>query len=855
MAEINVNVGGNTVQVNVEVKPASLPGPKGDPFEYEDFTPEQLEGLRGPQGIQGEKGDKGDTGERGPQGVQGIQGERGPQGADGKSAYQIALDNGFEGTEAEWLESLEASSKDLFLIKLRNENDVLVHDYTLTEVQDAAAAGRLLILLTPTGAVCEYNGISRLATGLARPHFVSVNNYASDGLSRDVYTIDDDYHALLSSAAPLRTPNPKAITFTGAVEAEYDGTSAVTVEIPTGGLPEGGEAHQQLVTDGEGDTQWENRTHWAESVEGYLLSECEAVMNDVGDEGMITQEFTSQPIAGETYTVTWNGVDYECVAESYTINDDGVPLAVVLLGNPELIGGTANDMPFVIIIYSAETAAEFGITAALAPLDGSTAVTLSIRGIIDQVHPLDEKYIPDTIARAADIPEAGLDGKSAYEYAQEGGYTGTEAEFSAKLAQNIPKTLPNPYSLLIFDGSTGDELTRYDGTATRFFSLPNEAQVAKNAAYEALQLARSGLLSYEVLADKPVGQVGKDGELIPETVLEMEEEMTVFDTIYNFEAGAVYVVTWNGMDYECTAQKFKMDFGGNSLSGVYIGNGLMIGMNTNTDLPFGIGTFSTGDETFTACADVNWSAATQVTVRVTGVLTVKQLDEMYIPDTIARKNELMQVPADITSGQVMAVDTVDESGNVTAWKAATLFQPPGSAQIDQVLAVKSIDTWGVPKEWKYVTMSSSSGSTGDSGTFVKKGVTNTTSEGISAFSFSSLNAKSVRLEIEVPQAAFDGDMTIQIKGSDSQTMATFPLNGMFSTTGTRYAAIFIDTRYGSADIEVVTPCDSKSALSPKYALPVHLTSAPPVASITGLTPHGSYLPVGTACTLWAVTNS
>jgi len=27
-------------------------------------------------------------------------------GADGKSAYEIAVDNGFEGTEKEWLESL-----------------------------------------------------------------------------------------------------------------------------------------------------------------------------------------------------------------------------------------------------------------------------------------------------------------------------------------------------------------------------------------------------------------------------------------------------------------------------------------------------------------------------------------------------------------------------------------------------------------------------------------------------------------------------------------------------------------------------------------------------------------------------
>ncbi|MGN1235468.1 MAG: S1C family serine protease [Christensenellaceae bacterium] len=40
----------------------------------------------------------------------GIQGEK---GADGKSAYEIALDNGFVGSEKEWLESLKAPSTQL----------------------------------------------------------------------------------------------------------------------------------------------------------------------------------------------------------------------------------------------------------------------------------------------------------------------------------------------------------------------------------------------------------------------------------------------------------------------------------------------------------------------------------------------------------------------------------------------------------------------------------------------------------------------------------------------------------------------------------------------------------------------
>lgn len=49
-------------------------GEKGDPFTYEDFTPEQLEALIGPQGPQGEQGVQGETG---------PQGEPGPQGPAG----------------------------------------------------------------------------------------------------------------------------------------------------------------------------------------------------------------------------------------------------------------------------------------------------------------------------------------------------------------------------------------------------------------------------------------------------------------------------------------------------------------------------------------------------------------------------------------------------------------------------------------------------------------------------------------------------------------------------------------------------------------------------------------------------
>ena len=69
-------------------------------------------GPIGPQGEQGEPGPPGPMGPEGPTGPQGEigpvgpQGETGPVGPTGLSAYQIAVEEGFVGNEAEWLESI-----------------------------------------------------------------------------------------------------------------------------------------------------------------------------------------------------------------------------------------------------------------------------------------------------------------------------------------------------------------------------------------------------------------------------------------------------------------------------------------------------------------------------------------------------------------------------------------------------------------------------------------------------------------------------------------------------------------------------------------------------------------------------
>lgn len=91
-----------------------LQGPKGEPFRYEDFTPEQLANLKGEQGVQGPQGIQGEKGETGLQGPKGepfryedftseqlsnLKGEQGPQGVrgingiDGKDGKPFTYDD------------------------------------------------------------------------------------------------------------------------------------------------------------------------------------------------------------------------------------------------------------------------------------------------------------------------------------------------------------------------------------------------------------------------------------------------------------------------------------------------------------------------------------------------------------------------------------------------------------------------------------------------------------------------------------------------------------------------------------------------------------------------------------------
>lgn len=93
--------------------------------------------------------------------------------------------------------------------------------------------------------------------------------------------------------------------------------------------------------------------------------------------------------------------------------------------------------------------------------------------------------------------QPGTDGKSAYQYAQEGGYTGTEAEFAAKLAEEMPEALPNPQALTFTGAITGS----YDGSEPISIEMPSGGSGNAGANH---------VLSVEILASGTVAAGSTD---------------------------------------------------------------------------------------------------------------------------------------------------------------------------------------------------------------------------------------------------------------------------------------------------------------------------------------------------------
>ena len=216
-------------------------GDKGDAFTYSDFTAEQLAALKGekgdtgaigPQGPKGDTGQQGPKGEKGDTGPQGPKGDTGSAGANGKSAYQYAVESGYTGTETEFAKKLASGT---IIVTITDNNGTLSADKTFLEIRDAIFAG-IPVYVSYDGF--GYPVIAVAADALYFGTFQGDSGDASNGAAIVTIMIEitqngevNDFSAQID--IPKTLPNPNAITFTGAVTGSYDGSAAMTVNIPS----------------------------------------------------------------------------------------------------------------------------------------------------------------------------------------------------------------------------------------------------------------------------------------------------------------------------------------------------------------------------------------------------------------------------------------------------------------------------------------------------------------------------------------------------------------------------------------------------------------------------------------------
>ena len=172
---------------------------------------------------------------------------------------------------------------------------------------------------------------------------------------------------------PTKLPNPNSLTFTGAVTGNYDGSESLTVEIPSCGS--GGSVPKPLTYD------YMPEGYPSMAVETVtLMEEQELAFSSMGNAGQYVAVLPSplEIVGGQTYTVNWDGTEYECVCIG-----DG---KVVYLGNASIMGGGDDTgEPF---LYS------FG-EKAFATLDTSASHTISVREMKVTVTPMAEEFIPN----------------------------------------------------------------------------------------------------------------------------------------------------------------------------------------------------------------------------------------------------------------------------------------------------------------------------------------------------------------------------------------------------------------------------------------------------------------------------
>lgn len=199
--------------------------------------------------------------------------------------------------------------------------------------------------------------------------------------------------------------NGMKVEFPMGVETQVPETAAALleklIEEAKGNAAEGSVGkYKQYVTDADGNVAWEDRLAYKTTAEIVNLAPTELTAGDDNDDGTnggfyLYSTWAVDIEAGKTYDVTYNGTKYACPALAHEL----AGLTCCMLGNTNLEGvdGGNPDAPFAMICFpNSMQANDWPMLGILKPLDGATAVTLSVSSVGTTYKTIDPKYLPDT---------------------------------------------------------------------------------------------------------------------------------------------------------------------------------------------------------------------------------------------------------------------------------------------------------------------------------------------------------------------------------------------------------------------------------------------------------------------------
>ena len=336
-----------------------------------------------------------------------------------------------------------------------------------------------------------------------------------------------------------------------------------------------------------------NRTHWVEP--GSIVEILPETTIKYDMDGMASLDIPDFIEVGETYTIIYDGVNYECTAIAVP-SDSGV---IKIMGNLASMGATDTGEPFALGCLE-------GIVAAMGVIDEHLPHTIAIRQITpEKVHHIPPKYIKDmyyTEGEAIElIPETtitedtygvtpiglkvgetytiNIDGVSYVCVAEEG-----EVEAPAICIGNT--------ALLNGTGDTGEPFIIFE------FSADIAAEADLNWGFLPLNESLFGSLFNVISGNETIHHIdpkyikdmyyseegGGETVILPEAAFEVSEDGEIdIPQSLGLVVGNTYTVNCNGTAYECTGVDVSATLG---VPSVALGNFDLVVGTGDTGEPF-----------------------------------------------------------------------------------------------------------------------------------------------------------------------------------------------------------------------------------------------------------------------------